>query len=185
MPYEWVTHPDTAPEISGAVCASGRPDGPPLAELHAWPYRSLPRKGFVIFIGVTAGLLALPLLAVLGSVILWALLPFLMIAVVAVWWALAHSYRTGEVLEEMRIWSDRVELIRHDPKAPARHWQANPYWVSPEIHAKGGPVEQYLTLKGGPRVVELGAFLTPAERLRLRRELAAALACARKAVATP
>lgn len=181
MPYEWVIHPDAAPEHSGAAVTSAPPSGPaPLAELHLWPYRSLPRKGFVLFIGATCTLLLLPLLAVLGSVIMWALLPFLLAAIGAIWWALALSYRSGEVLETLRIWPDTMVLTRHDPPARTRQWRANPYWITPELHARGGPVEQYLTLKGGPRIVELGAFLTPEERLRLCDELRAALSRARR-----
>ena len=38
---------------------------------------------------------------------------------------------------------------------------------------------QYLTLKGGPREVELGAFLSEEERLALRRELTDRLASLR------
>jgi uncharacterized membrane protein len=44
------------------------------------------------------------------------------------------------------------------------------------VHKTGGPVPQYLTLKGNGREVELGAFLTEAERLTLADELNAALA---------
>jgi len=172
MPYEWVIHPDTAPEKSGAVSAL------PLAELHAWPYRSLPRKGFVVFIGVTSGLLALPLLAVLGSMVLWALLPFLAATVAAVWWALARSYRSGEMREDLRIWPGRVTLTRHDPGAPPRRWEADPYWLRITLHPDGGPVPNYLTLKGKGRAVELGAFLTEAERSTLAAELRRALAAA-------
>lgn len=40
----------------------------------------------------------------------------------------------------------------------------------------GGPVPDYLTLKGRDREVELGAFLTPEERKELAGELRAALA---------
>ena len=74
MPYEWIT-------------AKATPDAP-LAELHLWPYRSLSRRGFVTFIGVTAGLLALPALALIGRLALWGLLPFLIGAIWAIWWAL-------------------------------------------------------------------------------------------------
>jgi uncharacterized membrane protein len=38
-------------------------------------------------------------------------------------------------------------------------------------YPKEGPVEHYLTLQGGPREVEIGAFLTVEERLALQREL--------------
>ncbi len=186
MPYEWVTHPDTAPENSGAVCASpSDTPPPPMAELHAWPYRSLPRKGFVITIALLGTLLALPLLALLGTVLLWGMLPFLAATVAGVWWGLAHSYRSGTALEVLRIWPDHADLTRHDPRQPPRLWQANPYWTTVTLHETDGPVPAYLTLGGGPRRVELGAFLTPAERRVLRDELNAALAAARAKAPAP
>jgi hypothetical protein len=39
------------------------------------------------------------------------------------------------------------------------------------LHESGGPVPHYLTLSGGGRVVELGAFLTEAERVTLKGEI--------------
>ncbi|GGE57363.1 DUF2244 domain-containing protein [Actibacterium pelagium] len=155
MPYEWI-----APNQ----------DGEPT-ELHLWPYRSLPKRGFVIFIGVTAAFVLLPLIAVLGSPILWGILPFIVGAVWAMWYFLQRSYKDGEVLEELCIWDDRMTLTRHNPRAPKQEWEANPYWVKVELLAKGGPVEHYLILKGGNRTVELGAFLTPEERERLAEEI--------------
>jgi uncharacterized membrane protein len=43
------------------------------------------------------------------------------------------------------------------------------------LHARGGPVPQYLTLQGGDREVELGAFLTPPERVGLKDTLERAI----------
>ena len=83
MPYQWITPPTAGAE----------------AELHLWPYRSLPRRGFVWFIGGTAAALTVPLLAVLGSPILWGLLPFMLLVLWALWWALSRSYRDGAILE--------------------------------------------------------------------------------------
>ncbi|WP_245008504.1 DUF2244 domain-containing protein [Paracoccus marcusii] len=40
-----------------------------------WPHRSLPKRGFVWFIGTTATLLLLPILAVLGTQVLWGCCP--------------------------------------------------------------------------------------------------------------
>ena len=151
MPYEWQDH--------GRV-------------LRAWPYRSLPRKGFVWFIGVTAGFLCLPLLAVLGTMVLWALLPFLLLAIAAIWWAIERSYRSGTSFERLTLDPDRITLIRHDPGRADRHWQANPYWIRAEL--RPGPVESYLVLTGdheSGREVELGAFLSPEERESLRHEV--------------
>jgi len=161
MPYEW-----TAPD--------GRP-GAPRAELHLWPFRSLPRRGQVTFIAVTAALVALPLIAVLGSPVLWGLLPFFLLMIAGVWYALHVSYRRGEVLEELTVDEAHAHLTRHNPKGDVQEWDANRYWVTVHLHPKGGPVENYLTLRGGDREVEIGAFLDAEERLALYDELSRAL----------
>lgn len=140
--------------------------------LRAWPYRSLPRKGFVWFIGITAALLALPLLAVLGSTVLWALLPFLLAAIAAIWWAIERSYRSGRTEELLTIAPDRIALVRRDPGRTERRWSANSYWIRAVI--RPGPVEQYLVLVGdheSGREIECGAFLSPEERVTLAAEI--------------
>ncbi|SIS76839.1 DUF2244 domain-containing protein [Paracoccus saliphilus] len=157
MPYEWQ---DTAPEDSGAVSH----------RLVLWPYRSLPRRGFVWFIGATAALMALPLAALLGTSALWGLLPFALVAIWAIWTALQRSYRSGEIREELRLNRDMLELWRHDPGRADRQWQTNPYWVRVSLW-DDGPVEEYLTLTDGRREIELGAFLTPEERRELCNEI--------------
>ncbi len=171
MPYEWVKRPNGAPERSGAPLHEE-----PLAELHLWPYRSLPRRGFVLFIAATSAMLALPLIAVLGTMVFWGLLPFLLAAVWGVWRALSHSYRQGELTEVLRLWPDRIEIARRAPDGQEQRWQANPYWVRVTLHSAGGPVPDYLTLKGDGRAVELGAFLAPEERRALKDEIDTCLA---------
>ncbi len=144
--------------------------------LHLWPYRSLPRRGFVWFIGGTAASIAVPLFAIIGTPVLWGLLPFLVAAIAAVWWALERSYRDGEIVEDLALTPDQITLVRHGPRGRRQDWQANPHWVRLTLHTKDGPVPYYLTLTGNGREVELGAFLTPAERVALRGELAELLA---------
>lgn len=139
--------------------------------LHLWPYRSLPRRGMVWFIGGTAALIALPLLAVIGSPVLWGLLPFLLAAILAIWGALERSFRDAEIVEDLTLTETEITLIRHGPRGRRQVWRANPHWVRVMLHATSGPVPQYLTLQGGPREVELGAFLTEAERVALARTL--------------
>jgi len=152
MPYQW----------SGEL---------PEVRLDAWPYRSLPRAGFVAFIGATSAFLALPLLAVLGSPLLWGLLPFLAATVWGLWTALSRSYRSGALLETLIITSDRVHLLRREPNGQSREWEVNTHWLRVELHPNGYPVANYITLAGGQRTVELGAFLTSDERRRLSAEL--------------
>lgn len=156
MPYEWQ---DTAPDASGAVSH----------RLRAWPYRSLPVRGFVWFIGVTVTLLALPLMAALGTAVLWGLLPFMALAVGAIWYALRLSYRSGETVEELTLDRQVLTVLRRDPGRAPRRWQTNSYWVRAAL--RKGPVEDYLTLTDGQHEIELGAFLTPEERRSLCQEL--------------
>lgn len=163
MPYQWT---EPGPPAG---------DAPPVAQLRLWPHRSLPRGGFVGFFGATAALAALPLLTVLGSPVLWGLLPFFVITFTALWFALQASYRTGEVREELHLWPDRVLLMRHDRRGPPRSWEANPHWIRATLHETGGPVPNYLTLTGSGRTVEIGAFLSEEERLDLKPELEDAL----------
>ncbi len=160
MPYEWT------PE---------RPHDTSHWRLSLWPYRSLLRKDFVMFIGATAALVALPLLTLLGQPVLWGLLPFFLLMIAGVWYALHVSYRRGEVLEELTVDEAHAYLTRHNPKGDVQEWDANRYWVTVHLHPKGGPVENYLTLRGGDREVEIGAFLDAEERLALYDELSRAL----------
>lgn len=162
MPYRW-HETSTAPERSGAVA------------LEVWPHQALTPVGFVWFIGITAGLTVLPMLAVLGTPVLWGVLPFVVIAVGGVWLALRRSWRAGERREVLELDRARLELTRHDPGHADRHWRANPYWVRLTLR-RDGPVEDYLTLAADGREVELGAFLSPDERRALHRELTRRLA---------
>ncbi len=162
MPVEWTQRPAD--------------DGPPRAALQLWPYRSLPKRGFAGFIGGTAALIALPLIMVLGTPVLWALLPFLTAAVAGVWWALSRSYRDGEVLESLEITPERMRLVRRERGNPDRVWEADPYWVELQLHEGERPVPAYLTMRGAGREVELGAFLSEDERRALAEDLQRILA---------
>ncbi len=167
MPYE-CSQQQAAPDHSGAAVI---PSVSPLHSILLWPHKSLPRTGFVWFIGTTAALIALPLITLVGSPVLWGLLPFLIAAVAAIWWALKRSYRDRDITETLTIWQDRMTLHRIGPHQKRADWTANPYWVTPVLHATGGPVPNYVTLRGGDREVELGAFLSEDERISLHRDI--------------
>lgn len=156
MPYEWL------------------PPTPEQSRLQLWPYRSLPRRGMVAFLAGFITLISLPLAAVLGSKVLWGLLPFLLLAIWGLWFALNRSFADGELLEDLTLTATSISLSHHH-RGKTKTWEANPHWVRVTLHPRSGPVPNYLTLQGGPREVELGAFLSPEERLRLAAELQAAL----------
>jgi uncharacterized membrane protein len=157
MPYEWL------PSDSGTD------------RLHLWPHRSLTQRGFVWFVGATAALIAVPLVGVIGSPVVWALLPFLLATIWAIWFALRKNGRDRDIVEDLTLSPARITLSRHGPRGKRQDWEANPYWLRLTLHPTGGPVANYLTLKAEAREVELGAFLSEDERIALHDELAQAL----------
>lgn len=163
MPYRWSSRTQ-----------SDRPTQ--RAELDAWPYQSMTPSQFVTFMGATLVLVAMPLLTVLGSPILWFLLFFFALAIWGLWFAIGRQKRAANLLEHLSFGPKDVTLVRRQPGQPDKVWEANRYWVSVHLHEDGGPVEKYLTLKGGGREVELGAFLSPEERVSLYDELQVELA---------
>ncbi|MEM8731537.1 MAG: DUF2244 domain-containing protein [Pseudomonadota bacterium] len=160
MPYRWTD-----------------PDQTARHELHLWPHQSMTPRGFVFFIGATFALLLLPLLPLLGTSLLWALLPFLMLALAGVWFAISTNQRRARILEVFTLTDDTARLTRRNPKGDVQEWQANRHWARTELHVKGGPVPNYVTLIGAGREVEIGAFLSEDERKALFGELDDLLRC--------
>lgn len=150
-----------------------------LYEVRLWPHQSLTGTGFVYVIGLLFGLAMLPLLALLGRTALWGILPFAMGAVAALWWSIHRNWRDRDIVETFTLTPERAHLIRQEASGRRLDWEANPYWVRVKRHPKIGRVEDYLTLQGGPREVEIGAFLTPPERRALETRLNTALRMAR------
>jgi uncharacterized membrane protein len=162
MPYEWTPAPS--------------PRG--LSRARLWPHKSMTPEGFVWFIAITAILLCVPLIPLLGSFALWGVLPFLLVALAGVWIGLQRNQRDMNLSEELELSPDRIAIIRHNARGPDQQWDANPYWVEVTLHPKG-KVENYLTLRGSDREVELGTFLSPEERLSLHAELRSRLVAVR------
>lgn len=159
MPYKW-TH-------------SASSDTP---ELHLWPHQSLQPQGYTRFLGITAALISIPLLALLGSALLWALLPFVLLALFGMKWALDRSRSDRQILEILSLSAEQVHLLRINPDGQRQRWQCNRYWARAEMRDHGGPVPHYVTLSGSNREVEIGAFLSEEERIALFDELTSAIA---------
>ncbi len=153
MPYSWTQSSDT------------------VQELRLWPHNSLPPRGAmgVILSVFLFGLI--PLFAVLGSVLLWGLLPFMLVTVLGLWLAFEMNYRARSISEVLTLSGTQAHLIHHDPRNGDQEWSCNRYWARPEIHERGGPVPNYVTLSGEGRQVEIGAFLSEEERIALFDDL--------------
>ena len=118
--------------------------------------------------------LAIPLVPLAGTKAAWGMLPFLLAALVALYFAFRRSYDDGRLCEELRLWPDLIAVERREPRGRVLRWQANPFWVRLRLR-DDARIEKYLTLEGGGREIELGAFLSPGEREDLHRQIGAAL----------
>lgn len=123
-------------------------------------------------------MLAIPLIPLIGTPVALALLPFLLGALGLLWYFIRRNYKDGQLTEELRLWPDHISVVRHEPRGAVKDWHANPYWVTAHLH-KDARLENYITLKGNGREIELGAFLSPEERAELFDELTRALSKAR------
>jgi len=159
MPYDWVQK---------NRISEGR-------ALELWPHNSLPPRGFAGFILATFCLITLPLFSLMGTAVFWALLPFLMAALAMIWIALRKSYFNQHILETLTLGQEEIELVRQNPSGSIQSWSCNGYWAKVQLHPKGGPVPNYITLSGNGRDVEIGAFLSEEERKALFGELQAAV----------
>lgn len=169
MPFQWDETLHEAPDDPGAFCfAKG---GGPHARLTLWPHRSMSNAGFAWFIGLTFAMFLLPLIAVLGSLALWGLLPFVLLAIWAIWYSIRRNDADRAQHEVLSLWEDRIELTHHHPRKGDQTWDANPHWVELHLAENGGPVENYVTLRGNGRTVEIGAFLSADERVTLYHTL--------------
>jgi uncharacterized membrane protein len=143
---------------------------PPVFALTLWPNRSLSPRGSGWLIGIAAAGFTMPLLALAGTQAAWGMLPFMVGALLLLYWAIGRSFRDGRLTEELRIWPDLITVVRREPKGTVKRWHANPFWVRARLH-ENAQIEKYLTLEGAGREIELGAFLSPWEREELHAEI--------------
>lgn len=155
MPYDWIQ----------------KQQSPDSRIIELWPHNSLPPNGFAGFILATFTLITLPLYGLIGTAVFWALLPFLMVTLGVIWVALRRSYFNRQILERLTLDSEEIELVRHNPSGATQSWSCNGYWTKVQLHPKGGPVPNYVTLSGNGREVEIGAFLSEEERKALYDDL--------------
>jgi len=147
----------------------------PIYAITLWPHQSLTPQGLKIMSWIIGLGLAIPVLPFIGTPVFWGLLPFLIGAFALFRYMIRRNRLARMMREELHLWPDLIRVQRFEADGTIRDWQANPYWVSVHLR-EDGIIEQYLTLKGGGRVIELGAFLTPEERVTLAQDLRRALA---------
>lgn len=139
------------------------------------PHESLPARGMVTFVISTFTLILIPAFALLGTPLLWVLLPFLLSAVWGMYFALQRNHKQRHITEILTLTEGTAELIRTNPNGDTQTWECNRYWIQVTKHETSGPIPNYVTLKGMGREVEIGAFLSEEERVELFNDLKRAL----------
>ena len=117
---------------------------------------------------LTALTLFLPPLLLLNIELVISILPFSLITISLLYLLGEKNFRDGKLKEKLEIYPKNIILQRAEPTGRIRIWSANPFWIDVNLY-KNGPIENYLTLRGNGKEVEVGSFLTPKERENLRR----------------
>lgn len=127
------------------------------------------------FVLTTFTLISIPTLPLLGSPLLWGILPFTLAAVWGIYWALQRNHAVRQIEEVLTLDDDLAQLVRTNPKGDQQTWDCNRYWTQVTKYDDDGPVPHYVTLRGSGREVEIGAFLSEEERIALFEDLQRAL----------
>jgi uncharacterized membrane protein len=159
MPYQWSDTSHT-----------------PNAELRLWPHNALSQAGLAWLVLLFFLAACIPLMGFVGSIAIWGLLPFMLLATWALNYALSKNKRDRQIVEVLTVTPETTRLERRDPKGSVQDWEGQTYWVKVTLHEEGGPVPNYVTLRGGGREVEIGAFLSEEERKALYHDLRRTLA---------
>jgi uncharacterized membrane protein len=137
------------------------------------PHRSLSPKGFLILMLALGGMSFAAGVAFLAMGA-WPVFGFFGLDVLLVYVAFKLNYRSGKLVEAVRLTDSQLCIRRIHPSGRTQEWSFEPYWVRVDMDDPPEHASQ-LTLRSHGRSLTIGAFLTPEERLELARALVDAL----------
>ena len=134
-------------------------------DLELNPGRSMGRRRFALVIAGVAAIFALMGLRflLLGA---WPILPFMLVDVGLLGWALAESRRSGRQSEHLRLDADGLELVRINRHGRPSRTRIEPHWARVELEQLSAD-ENRLWLAARGRRHPVGAFLSTAERAEI------------------
>ena len=145
------------------------------------PNRSLDSSGTkIVFLVIACGFL-LPIIPFLGSPIGTTLTIFSGLTFYIFLIMLQKNFQEGNTFEEISISKNKVTVVHQEKNKEQKIWEGNPYWTRVTLDINNPKLKNYLTLAGKGRHIELGAFLSPDERIQLRDKIQNALAKAKSA----
>ena len=143
------------------------------------PHRSLSRTGFLLLMGILAGISFIT-----GVVFLlagaWPIFGFCGLDVLLLYWAFRVNYRRAKAYEQVTVTSSELMVRQVSHRGRIREWTLNPLWVRLErvVRAEFG-IERLFLVSHGRRLAIAGC-LGPQEKEGFAAALAAALGEARR-----
>ena len=145
------------------------------------PNRSLDSYGTkIVFLVIACGFL-LPIIPFIGSPIGTTLTIFSGLTFYLFLIMLQRNFQQGTTFEEIFISKRKITVVHQEKNKELIIWEGNPYWTRVTLDINNPKLKNYLTLVGKGRHIELGAFLSPDERIELRDKIQNALAKAKSA----
>ena len=145
------------------------------------PNRSLDSYGTKVVFGVIACGFLFPIIPFIGSPIGTTLTIFSGLTFYLFLTLLQKNFQQASTFEEILILKNKIKVVHQEKNKEQITWECNPYWTKVHLDIKNPKLKNYLTLAGKGRHIELGAFLSPNERLELRDKIQNALAKANSA----
>lgn len=150
----------------------------PLFAALLTPHRSLGLRGIRLVVAVYAVLAAIPGLYffLTGA---WPVIGFLGLDVLALYWALTASRKSGRAFEEVTLWADALEIRHVTARGREVNHRFNPFWVRFEIGRDHEERVTRLALRNRGEELEIGSFLNPDDKASFAKVFGDALHRAR------
>ena len=145
----------------------------PYLDLELRPGRSLSQPHFARLVGGVALLFALMSVRflILGA---WPILPFMVADVALLAWAMRASYRSSRQSEHLRLDQAGMELVHVNPVGMARRTRIEAARAGVELEPLR-PRGNRLWISDSHQRIEIGRFLSPAERAEIAPVIARGL----------
>ena len=148
----------------------------PFVKIRLAPNRSLDSYGTKVVFAIIACGFLLPIIPFIGSPVGTTLTIFSGLTFYIFLTLLQKNFQQGTTFEEILISKNKIVVVHQEKNKAQLSWECNPYWTKVHLDANNPKLKNYLTLAGKGKHIELGAFLSPDERLELRNRIQNALA---------
>ncbi|WP_281684862.1 DUF2244 domain-containing protein [Thalassobaculum salexigens] len=138
------------------------PEETPVLDLVLYPHRSLTPQGFLVLMGVIAGL-SFTIGLVFFLLGAWPIVGFLGLDVAVIYLAFRLNYRAARAYETIRLSGNALEVVKIDARGRRRRYVMPSAWLRVDVEQRPRRASR-LTLRSRGRGLEIGAFLGQEEK---------------------